>query len=154
MTAASSRATVTNTSPVGDGPHLTRRTTVTDYPDLSHIAPDLDRVALSSELWGLATRYTIEATLAQFPEDAITLQTNARDLAEMARSVITSGDIERADGYARAAALDIARVEAARRADWTIYERPTVVVWCRITDRHTPHSHHPQGNPRWCRGVR
>lgn len=104
-----------------------------------HIAPDLDRIALSAELWGLATRYTIEATLAEIAEDAKRLSANARQLAELARGVLHAADIERADGYARAAALDIERVEASRRASWAIYESQTVLLRCSADGRHTPH---------------
>ena len=34
-----------------------------------HIAPDIDRLQLSAELWGLATRYTLEATMAEMPRE-------------------------------------------------------------------------------------
>jgi hypothetical protein len=99
-----------------------------------HIAPDLDRVALSAELWTLATRYSIEATMAEHRADAELIARAARQLNEVARQVLTVGDIQVADAYARAAHLHISLIEGSRRAMWALTAPARLV--CKTSHQH------------------
>lgn len=86
---------------------------------------DSDRVSLSNELLSLAETFAIEATLWATGCKA-ELERNARLLATIGRSVLTTGDIEKADAFARAGRTIIGNVQGTRRFFGTVLTPPTV----------------------------
>ena len=79
-------------------------------PDL-----DTDRIAVSSELFDLADRFAVEATMWAEASSKANLARGARHLAQLARGVLTVGDIEVARAYADAGRTLMGNIEGARR---------------------------------------
>lgn len=87
---------------------------------------DIDRIAVSNELFEISERFMLEATLWSEPGCRVELERVARHLSVIARRTLTAGDIEVADAYARSADLLMRNIEGTRRFFRTVLTPPSV----------------------------
>lgn len=91
-----------------------------------HAMPDTDRIALSAMLSDLSERFTLEATLWNHEPAVTECNRVARYLAQLARGVLTAGDLEVINAYAEAARILIGNIVGVRRFFTTITTLPSV----------------------------
>ena len=81
-----------------------------------HAPNNTDRIALSNQLYELAESFALEATLWPQPEAQLNLARSGRQLAEVARQLLSArADFAKAQAFAEAATLIYRNVVATRR---------------------------------------
>lgn len=96
-------------------------------------ALDIDRVSTSNHLHELAESFALEATMWAEPRSKNELLRTARRLADIARAVVTSADLDKARAYADAATMILRNVQGTRRFFQTVLTPP---IFLRRGARH------------------